>query len=43
MKTKHPFIYIYIYIYFDVLTKTGYFNTEFVSYGIKIQTNIKPF
>jgi hypothetical protein len=38
METRlHIYIYIYIYIC-NVSMKTRYFNTKFVSYGIKIQT-----
>ena len=34
-------IYIFLYNFFcNVLTKTEYFNTRFVFYGIKIETNI---
>ena len=30
----------FLYNFCNVLTKTGYFNTGFVSYSIKIQTDI---
>jgi hypothetical protein len=37
MKTKHFFLIMY---FFDVLTKTRYLNTGFVSLRYKIQPNI---
>jgi len=38
MKTKNMFFLFFKFS--NVLTKMGYFNTRFVFYGIKIQTNI---